>query len=98
MSIVVMHCLELRRLEKKCDSLVIPNQKLISEYYDSRQLLDAYCREMQSIINHPLHILPFLKSGRLVRIKHANMDFGWGMVVRYGIKKVGIFFSLFSFD
>ncbi|RHZ55363.1 hypothetical protein Glove_416g3 [Diversispora epigaea] len=77
---------ELRRLEKKYDSLIIPNQKLVAEYYDSRQLLDAYFREMRSIINHPFHILPFLKPGRLVRIKHANMDFGWGMVVRYGTK------------
>ncbi|CAG8491936.1 4528_t:CDS:10 [Diversispora eburnea] len=84
--------LNLPRLEeeKKYDSLIIPNQKLVAEYYDSRQLLDAYFREMQSIINHPFHILPFLKPGRLVRIKHANMDFGWGMVVRYGIKNVGL--------
>ncbi|CAG8738286.1 3352_t:CDS:2, partial [Acaulospora colombiana] len=78
---------ELRNLEKNRDSLVVPDEETVAGYYESRKLLRSYYREMRSIINHPSHVLTFLKPGRLVRIKHANMEFGWGMVVAYGKRK-----------
>lgn len=35
------------------------------------------------MINHPNYCLQFMQSGRLVRIKHNDYDFGWGAVVNY---------------
>ncbi|CAG8821285.1 5703_t:CDS:10, partial [Gigaspora margarita] len=75
---------DLRRAELEYSNFIIPDEDIIAEYYDTRRLLDVYTHEMRQIINHPSNCLQFLKPGRLVRVRHADMDFGWGMVVAYG--------------
>ncbi|CAG8624978.1 16736_t:CDS:10, partial [Cetraspora pellucida] len=75
---------DLRHTELEYSNSIIPDEDVIAEYYDTRRLLDVYAHEMRQIINHPSNCLKFLKPGRLVRVKHADMDFGWGMVVAYG--------------
>ncbi|RIA97496.1 rRNA-processing arch domain-containing protein [Glomus cerebriforme] len=75
------------RLEEAYASFEIPNEDVIEEYYNIRKLLDTYAHDMRRVISHPIHSLQWLKPGRLVSIKHADMDFGWGMVVAYGKRK-----------
>ncbi|KAF0408354.1 antiviral helicase [Gigaspora margarita] len=75
---------DLRRAELEYSNFIIPDEDIIAEYYDTRRLLDVYTHEMRQIINLPSNCLQFLKPGRLVRVRHADMDFGWGMVVAYG--------------
>ncbi|CAG8683908.1 11475_t:CDS:10, partial [Gigaspora rosea] len=75
---------DLRQAELEYSNFIIPDEDVIAEYYDTRRLLDVYTHEMRQIINHPSNCLQFLKPGRLVRVRHADMDFGWGMVVAYG--------------
>ncbi|CAG8640809.1 16314_t:CDS:10 [Dentiscutata erythropus] len=75
---------DLRRADLDYSNFIIPDEDVITEYYDTRRLLDVYTHEMRQIINHPSNCLQFLKPGRLVRVRHADMDFGWGMVVAYG--------------
>lgn len=60
---------------------MIPREDDIAEYYDLRQQLDTYARDMRDVINHPNYCLPFLLPGRLVRIRHEDLDFGWAAVV-----------------
>lgn len=38
---------------------------------------------MRDIINHPSYSLQFMQSGRLIRVKHDEYDFGWGAVVNF---------------
>ncbi|CAG8446308.1 1514_t:CDS:10, partial [Scutellospora calospora] len=75
---------DLHKAELEYSNFIIPDEDVIAEYYDTRGLLDTYAHEMRQIINHPSNCSQFLKPGRLVRVKHADMDFGWGMVVAYG--------------
>lgn len=63
--------------------MVIPEEDNIASYYELRQQLETYSKDMRDVINHPAHCLPFLQPGRLVRIKHEDMDFGWSVVVNY---------------
>ena len=38
---------------------------------------------MRDVINHPNYCLQFMQSGRLIRVKHEEFDFGWGAVVNF---------------
>ncbi len=55
----------------------------MSSYYKLRQQLDHLSQEMLAYIQKPQHLLPFLQPGRLVHVKNADDDFGWGMVVNF---------------
>ena len=35
------------------------------------------------MITHPTYSLPFLQPGRLVKVKHEELDFGWGVVISF---------------
>ena len=39
--------------------------------------------DFREVITHPTYSLPFLNNGRLVKVKHQNLDFGWGVVVNF---------------
>ena len=39
--------------------------------------------DFREVITHPAYSLPFMRPGRLVKIKHQKLDFGWGVVVNY---------------
>ncbi|GAA5942156.1 ATP-dependent RNA helicase MTR4 [Sporobolomyces koalae] len=79
---------ELRALDEQRASIVIPDEDNVADYYDLRQQLDILNKDLRDVLNHPTYALPFLQPGRLVRVKHDDMDFGWGVVVNYQ-KRVG---------
>ncbi|CAG8458277.1 12786_t:CDS:10 [Ambispora leptoticha] len=78
---------ELARLEEEKASLDIPDEEVIADYYQLREQLETYSKDMRDVINQPNYCLHFLQTGRLVRVKHDNMDFGYGMVVSFEKKK-----------
>lgn len=80
---------ELRALDEVKALIVIPDEENIADYYELRQQLDILNKDLRDVLNHPTYALPFLQPGRLVRVKHDDMDFGWGCVVNYQ-KRVGI--------
>ena len=74
---------ELRDAEVRRSETQIPEEATIKEYYDLRAQLNTYSKDMRDVINHPNYSLQFMQSGRLVRIKHMDYDFGWGAVVNF---------------
>ena len=74
---------ELRELEHDRASMQISDEAVIQEYYHLRQELDILTADMRSVMQHPNYSLQFLQPGRLVHIKHADMDFGWGAVLNF---------------
>ena len=75
--------IELHELEAQRDGLQIPDEAIIKEYYNLRDQIATYTKDMRAVINHPNYSLPFMQPGRLVRIKHEDVDFGWGAVVNF---------------
>jgi ATP-dependent RNA helicase DOB1 len=61
----------------------IDDEATVREYYDLRQKLDMYAKDMRDVINHPSYCLKFMQPGRLVRVKYQDHEFGWGAVVNY---------------
>ncbi|KAK5138351.1 ATP-dependent RNA helicase mtr4 [Meristemomyces frigidus] len=74
---------ELAELEQKRLEMVIEQEQEIKEYYDLRQSLTGYANQMNAVITAPQHLLKFLQSGRLVRVKYKDYDFGWGAIVNW---------------
>lgn len=72
-------------LQVEADEIIITgaDEKVVSDYYlYNRQLVNTR-QEMYQEIMKPSHSLPFLASGRLVRVQAYGVDWGWGMVVNY---------------
>ena len=80
---------ELHDLETQWSKMEIADEGTIREYYDLRKQLDGHSKNMRDVINHPNYCLQFMQSGRLVRIKHNDNDFGWGAVVNFTPRKPG---------
>lgn len=74
---------ELRELDDTKAAFVIEDEENIADYYELRQQLDILNKDLRDVLHHPTYALPFLQPGRLVRVKHDGMDFGWGCVVNY---------------
>ena len=80
---------QLHNLETQRSNMEISDEGTIREYYDLRKQLDTYTKDMRDVINHPNYCLQFMQSGRLVRIKYMDHDFGWGAVVNFTPRKPG---------
>lgn len=63
--------------------MVIPDEPQIAEYFDYRQKLDQMAADFKDVVTHPNYSLPFLQSGRLVKVKYDKLDFGWGVIINY---------------
>ncbi|KKY23960.1 putative atp dependent rna helicase [Phaeomoniella chlamydospora] len=78
---------ELHQLESNRSKLEISDESTIKEYYELRQTLDNYSKDMRSVIVHPNYCLQFMQPGRLVHVKYQDFDFGWGAVVNFAQRK-----------
>lgn len=78
---------ELQALEIERTNLEIPDEANVREYYDLRQQLDQYTKDMRDVITHPNYCIQFMQPGRLVKIKFKDYDFGWGAVVNFVARK-----------
>ena len=83
------HLAELHDLETQRDSIQMVDEGTIREYYELRQQLTTYTKDMRKVTNHPNYCLQFMQPGRLIKIKHKEFDFGWGAVVSFAPVKRG---------
>ncbi|KAG7095237.1 ATP-dependent RNA helicase mtr4 [Marasmius oreades] len=74
---------ELKAEEQSKSLLSIPDEAQVAEYYEYRQQLDQMASDFRLVITHPSYSLPFLQPGRLIKVKHEKLDFGWGVVVNF---------------
>ncbi|KAJ3760892.1 rRNA-processing arch domain-containing protein [Lentinula raphanica] len=74
---------EMKNEEKKRDEIVVPDEEQVAEYYECQQQLEMMSADFREVITHPTYSLPFLRPGRLVKVKHDRRDFGWGTVVNF---------------
>ncbi|ORX60926.1 antiviral helicase [Piromyces finnis] len=86
---------DLSKLEDEKNAIKIENESEIAEYYEIRKQLNQYKRDKRTIMNNPQYILPYLQTGRLVRIRIDDkvkdvdafkdddtiQDYGWGVII-----------------
>ena len=80
---------QLHDLHAEKDNFKIADEATIKDYYDLRQQLATYTKDMRDVINQPNYSLQFMQPGRLVHIKYMDFDFGWGAVVKFTARKPG---------
>ena len=73
----------MKKEEETKESISIPDEEVVAEYYDYRRQLDQMVSDFKDVITHPTYCLAFLQPGRLVRIKYEDLDFGWGVLLNY---------------
>lgn len=87
---------ELMSLQQARDGLMIADEAIIKDYYQIRQQLNTYTKDMRSVIQLPNYSLDFLQPGRLVEIYNPNesqgkisgaQDFGWGVIVQHTARR-----------
>jgi ATP-dependent RNA helicase DOB1 len=83
---------ELMSLQQERDGLTIPDEATIKDYYQIRQQLNTFTKDMRSVIQHPKYCIDYLQPGRLVQIYNPNespggvaggLDFGWGVITNH---------------
>lgn len=74
---------ELHQAEDAKAAIKIEDEELVAEYYGFRQQLEQMNADFREVVTHPTYSIPFLKPGRLVKVKYQNLDFGWGVVLNY---------------
>ncbi len=61
---------------------------MVADFWEIRSQLDDLRSKFRKIVHHPSFSLPFLQSGRLVRIRvDGRGDFGWAVIL--SVKKIG---------
>jgi ATP-dependent RNA helicase DOB1 len=79
---------ELTELHHARDNMIIADENTIKEYYNLRQQIEGYAKDMVHVIQHPNYCLEFMQPGRVVRIKTPDgVDFDWGIVINFVPRK-----------
>jgi ATP-dependent RNA helicase DOB1 len=68
--------------------LKIPNEELLKKKSKILRNLSKLNEESRKIIFTPENIVPFLVPGRIIKIKHENTDWGWGIVVNFNKQNI----------
>ncbi|KAF7495704.1 ATP-dependent RNA helicase mtr4 [Sarcoptes scabiei] len=75
---------ELEKIKKDLEAIEIPDEKNIAEYVKVKNQIRDSTKEFLAFITLPRNILPFLNSGRLLRIvNNENIDMDWGVFINY---------------
>lgn len=80
---------ELEDLEQNRLDMFIEDEPVIKEYFEMRQNLEEYKRQVNAVVTDPQYLVRFLQGGRMVKIKYKDYDFGWGAVVNFQEVKPG---------
>ena len=59
----------------------VPMEQEVTGYARLREQLVSMSAEFHSWLTKPQYIVPFMQTGRLVRVKAGEEEFGWGAVV-----------------
>lgn len=74
---------QIDEMKDQIDTIKIDDYEIVREYYDIKKQLLNYQEDCRKIITHPSNILPHLKSGRMIKVKIGEQDYGWGIVISY---------------
>lgn len=74
---------ELQQLTIEYNNTSIEDEFHVKEYYDLKKQLELYQEDARRVITHPGHILPFLKPGRVIKVKVGANEYGWGMIASF---------------
>ncbi|KAH9413833.1 Exosome RNA helicase MTR4 [Dermatophagoides pteronyssinus] len=73
-----------KKLKEQKSNIKIDNEDCIAEYVKIKNQITDLTKEFLVFITTPRYILPFLNSGRLLKIvNNDNLDMDWGVLINY---------------
>lgn len=79
--------IELANAEEQKNAIKLDDEEDIASYYELRKQIDILAEGVREMMNDPVYCLQFMQPGRLVRVRHLDMEFGWGIIVGYRHKE-----------
>lgn len=78
------------KLEAERDAILIGgkdtgiDEQSVKDYFRLREVAEKLRTEIREVVHRPRYAVPFLQSGRLVRVLEAKnlVEFGWGVVTK----------------
>jgi ATP-dependent RNA helicase DOB1 len=86
---VPRHKARLVEIEEEMTAMTHEHEAGVKAYHDLRREISACEAEMRARIVSPENAMRFLKPGRMIRVKHDGLDFGWGVVVHVAADAAG---------
>lgn len=74
---------QIDEMKDKIDNIHIDDYETVREFYDIKKQLLNYEEDCRKIITHPSNMLPHLKSGRMIKVKVGDDNYGWGIAISY---------------
>ncbi|KAE8270083.1 hypothetical protein A4X09_0g2242 [Tilletia walkeri] len=74
---------ELQAAGQARDFISVKREDEVAQYYNLRQQAEKLKDDYVNIITNPHYSLPFLQAGRIINVKHGDLDFGWGVAVNF---------------
>ncbi|KAJ1920451.1 ATP-dependent RNA helicase mtr4 [Mycoemilia scoparia] len=79
---------QIEMLTLEHDSISIPDESLVKQLHLLESQRIIYDADRTKVMIHPSNSLKYLQKGRLVHIKAAGLDFGWGVIVQFQKKVI----------
>lgn len=74
---------ERQAAEVTASAMVVPHETILEGEAAVRKQIALLENDYFAVTTHPSYALPFIQSGRLVRVQSGEEDFGWGAVVEF---------------
>lgn len=74
---------QLAQKKEELQNLVVPKPEDLTQYFKISDEVKKIAEKIHSIVIEEKNVLPWLSPGRLVRLRHNNMDFGWCPILQY---------------
>ncbi|PAV77833.1 hypothetical protein WR25_19969 [Diploscapter pachys] len=74
------------KINQKTEQLAkwqVEEESNLTALFDMKKQMDIHELTIKKIVRQPVHVVPFLQSGRMICIKAGTREFGWGVVVNY---------------
>eukprot|EP00698_Gefionella_okellyi_P004389 TRINITY_DN14051_c0_g1_i1.p1 TRINITY_DN14051_c0_g1~~TRINITY_DN14051_c0_g1_i1.p1 ORF type:complete len:1036 (-),score=267.67 TRINITY_DN14051_c0_g1_i1:35-2956(-) len=72
-----------KRVEAERNSLTITDESAVADYYDMKVQLERLRQKVRQVTTNPIHALPYMQPGRLVKVTDQGTNWGWGVVVNF---------------
>jgi ATP-dependent RNA helicase DOB1 len=70
-------------MEGERDAMEVEQESVIAEYHDLKEKITVYEQDMKDVMNLPNYCVPFMHSGRLIRIRNGKTLFDWGVIINH---------------
>ena len=68
---------------REANSIVVEEESVVATYHAWDSQLKQSIAERNAILRHPDYCLPFLQPGRLLFLKNDDLEWGWGVLIRF---------------